>query len=187
MKNTFSKLFLLVAIVAATVTFTNAQNQPKQDATPPAKCNHDMKQGQGACCPKTSCDIPDLTADQKTKMEDLTLQHIKAVTPLKNQLKEKQAKINSLLDVEKPDMVAINAAIDEMTVVTNQLIKKKAEHKLAIRNLLTDKQKIVFDAKSDLFDGMGCCMGGGPGKGGNDKCEKGQGYHQDEQNCPHHK
>jgi Spy/CpxP family protein refolding chaperone len=184
MTTKFSKLFFVVALIAATYTFSYAQNQPKQEPAPQAKCSP----GQPGCCPKGFMDIPDLTADQKTKLEDLKLKHLKEVTPLKNQLTEKKAKINTLLDAEKTDMAALNAAIDEMTAVTNQLIKKKAEHKLAVRNILTDKQKIMFDAKSDLFD-KGCCPGDGHGKGNKEKCGDGDGhgYHHGGHDCPQHK
>lgn len=189
MTNKFSKLFLVVALIAATVTFANAQNQPKQqDQQPPAKCNHDMKPGQPNSCPKAYFGIPDLTPDQIAKIDDLKLQHTKDVTPLKDLLKEKQARINTLLDAEKSDMGAVNAAIDEFTSITNQLIKKKAEFRLAVRNLLTDKQKIVYDSKSDLFADNGCCMDG-LGKNGSDKCTPGQGAGQGPagHNCPQHK
>jgi Spy/CpxP family protein refolding chaperone len=184
MKNQFSKLFLAVVLIATTVTFTNAQNQSKQDAPPPQKCNHDMKPGEG-CCAKGYFGIQDLSVDQKTKIDDLKLQHMKDVTPLKDQLKEKQARINTLMDAEKTDMAAVNAAIDDLTVTTNQLIKKKAEFKLAIRNVLTDKQKIVYDAKSELFND-GCCMEGGKKDA---KCGPGNGPGPGpmDHKCPDHK
>jgi Spy/CpxP family protein refolding chaperone len=188
MTNKISKFFLVVTLIAATFTFTSAQNQPKQpDQPPPPKCNHDMKPGQPNSCPKAYFGIPDLTPDQMTKIDDLKLQHMKEVTPLKDQLKEKQARINTLLDAEKSDMGAVNAAIDEFTNITNQLIKKKAEFRLAVRNILTDKQKIIYDSKSDLFADNGCCMDG-MGKKGNEKCGPGPGPGAGpDHKCPDHK
>lgn len=191
MTNKISKLFLVVTLIAATFSFTYGQNQPKQqDAQPPAKCNHDMKPGQPNSCPKAYFGIPDLTPDQISKIDDLKLQHTKDVTPLKDQLTEKQARINTLLDAEKSDVGAVNAAIDEFTSITNQLIKKKAEFRLAVRNLLTDKQKIVYDSKSDLFADNGCCMEGGMKdgmKGGKCSPASDQGQGPAGHNCPQHK
>jgi Spy/CpxP family protein refolding chaperone len=180
-----TKLFLVGMLMATTLTFSYAQNQPKQQDPPPTMCNHDMKVGQPGGCLNAYFGIMDLTPDQKTKIDDLKLQHMKVVTPLKDQLKEKQAKINTLLDADNSDPIAINTAIDEFTNITNQLIKKKAEFQISIRNILTDKQKIVFDSKSDLFDN-GCCMDSGMKDG---KCPKGQNHGQmpEEHNCPHHK
>lgn len=187
MINKISKLLLSISLIVAAYSFTNAQNQPKQQTQQPAKCNHDMMMsGQPNSCPKSYFGIPDLIPDQTTKIDDLKLQHIKDVTPLKDQLKEKQARINTLLDADKSDMVSINAAIDEFSGITNQLIKKKAEFRLSIRNILTDKQKIIYDSKSDLFSENGCCPDGE--KKGN-KCGSGQMQNQNhgEHNCPQHK
>jgi len=186
MTNKIIKLFIVVALITATATITTAQNQTKaQNQQEPPKCNHEMKPGQPNSCPKADFGIPDLTPEQTTKLDDLKLQHIKEVTPLKDQMKEKQARINTLLDAEKSDMVAINSAIDEFTGISNQLLKKKAEFKIAIRNLLTDKQKIVYDSKSDLFDDDGCCAEGA-GKNGMEKCGPGGPKHAEHEG-PQHK
>jgi Spy/CpxP family protein refolding chaperone len=168
MKRSFLKITLVASIIFATISYASAQ-KPQNNPEPP-KGSHEMKPGQP--CEKGSMCLPDLSPEQQTKLEDLKMQHIKDVTPLKNQLKEKQARINTLMDAEKPDMAAINAAIDDFTAITNQLVKKKAEMQLAVRNILTDKQKIMFDAKSDLFKGDGPCMEGKEGRG---KCCKGKG------------
>jgi Spy/CpxP family protein refolding chaperone len=186
MTNKISKLLLVVALIVASFTFTFAQNQPKPQ-NPQQPGAHDMKPGQPNSCPKAYFGIPDLTPDQMTKIDDLKLQHIKEVTPLKDQLKEKQARINTLLDAEKSDMGAVNTAIDEFTNITNQLIKKKAEFRLSVRNILTDKQKIIYDSKSDLFADKGCCMDGS-GKKGNEKCGPGPGPGAGpDHKCPDHK
>ena len=185
MTNRISKLLLVGTFIVAAFSFTYAQNQPKQqDAQTAPKCSHDMMGQSGNCC-KAYFGINDLTPDQKTKIDDLKLQHLKDVTPLKDQLKEKQAKINTLLDGDKSDLVAVNAAIDEFTGITNQLIKKKADFRLAVRNILTDKQKIVYDSKSDLFADMDCCKEGMMKDG---KCGGGnQGQNPGPHNCPQHK
>jgi Spy/CpxP family protein refolding chaperone len=188
MTNKISKLFLVVSVILATLTFANAQNQPKpQNGQEPPKCNHDMKPGQPGSCPKAFFGIQDLSPEQKTKIDDLKLLHMKEVTPLRNQLNEKQARINTLMAAENADMGAINSSIDDFNAITNQLLKKKAEFKLAIRNVLTDKQKIIYNSKFDLFDDEGCCAEGF-GKKGPDKCGPGgPGPKPEDHNIPEHK
>ena len=92
--------------------------------------------------------LPNLTDDQKTKMKDLRLAHMKEVQPLQNQLGELRAKQRTLTTAEKPDMKLINANIDEITKVQSQLMKSQAQMKQQIRALLTDEQRIAFDNKN---------------------------------------
>lgn len=63
-------------------------------------------------------------------------------------------------------------------------MKKRAEFKLAVRNVLTDKQKIIYDSKSNLFDGKAGCMNAGKRNAfGSGEHGKNMG----EKNCPLHK
>ena len=90
--------------------------------------------------------IPNLTEEQKTKIKDIHLALSKEVQPLRNRLGELKAKQHTLTTSDKPDMIAINANIDEITKVTNQLMKSKAAHHQQIRALLTDEQKVWLDS-----------------------------------------
>lgn len=89
--------------------------------------------------------IPNLTEDQKTKIKSLQLTHFKEIRPLKNQLGELKAKERTLTSVDKPDMKAINANIDEITKVQNEIMKARESHHQQIRALLTDEQRVYFD------------------------------------------
>jgi Spy/CpxP family protein refolding chaperone len=115
-----------------------------------------------AGCKPGFYNLPGLTQEQTKKMDDLRIAHMKEVTPLKRQIDEKKARINTLTVAEKPDMAAINQAIDELGAIKMQLLKKKAQFHQDIRALLTPEQKVLFDAKADIFK-KGCC-GGGMGK-----------------------
>jgi Spy/CpxP family protein refolding chaperone len=89
--------------------------------------------------------IANLTEEQKGKIKDLRLAHFKEMQPLKNQLGELRAKEKTLTTAEKPDMKLINANIDEISKVQNQLMKSRAQIHLQIRALLTDEQRMEFD------------------------------------------
>jgi Spy/CpxP family protein refolding chaperone len=94
--------------------------------------------------------IPNLTEDQEKKLRELRTPHAKEVLPLKNQLSEKRAHLKTLQTVEKADLNAINATIDDMAQLQSQLMKKNAAHTQAIRKLLTDDQRIAFDTRASV-------------------------------------
>ena len=139
-------ILLLGAIMAAGFT-ANAQN-----------CGKGMGMGMGA--PKMnpdslqSCNIPNLTPDQQKKIYDLRVAHIKAVTPLRNQLAEKYAHLKTLESAEKPDLNAINKTIDEIVSIKGQLMKSRAAHRADVSALLTDEQKVFFNAHQGMGNRM---------------------------------
>ena len=90
--------------------------------------------------------IPNLTEEQKTKIKDIHLALSKEVQPLRNQLGELKARQKTLSTLDNPDMKAINANIDEITKVMNQLMKSRAAFRQKVRALLTDEQKVWFDS-----------------------------------------
>jgi len=94
-------------------------------------------------------EIPNITDEQKAKIKELRLAHLKEVQPLKNQMGELKAKQKTLSTAEKPDMKLINANIDDITKVQNQIMKSGAQLNQQIRALLTDEQRIAFDMKKD--------------------------------------
>ena len=122
---------------------------------------------------KADCRIPNLTDEQQQKINDLRVKHIKDVTPLKNELGEKKARMRTLQSAEKPDLNAINKLIDEMAAVRAQIQKKAAAHRVEVASLLTDEQKVFFNARQGRTCDKGMTRGGGKRGLGN---ERGPGY-----------
>lgn len=89
--------------------------------------------------------IPDLTEEQKQKMETVHLAVQKDILPIKNQINEKEAKLKTLQTADKVDMKSIYAVIDEVSGLKSKIAKRQAEAHQSIRELLTDDQRIVFD------------------------------------------
>jgi Spy/CpxP family protein refolding chaperone len=116
--------------------------------------------------------IPNLTADQKTKIETLKIKHIKEVTPLRNELDEKRAHLKTLESMEKVDRDAINKTIDEITALQGKIMKMKVNHRLDVAALLTDEQKVFFNSHRegrDRDDERGMERGKGRGRGHMDR------------------
>lgn len=133
-------------------------------------------QGQGYVCNN----IPGITEEQKTKMQDLRLIQMRERQTNQNQLREKRAHLISLQSAEKADMNVINKTIDEITTLQNAQWKKRAAHKQAVRNVLTDEQKVYYDAQSGR-KGYGrrngnCNNGRRQGRGYGAGYGNGQGY-----------
>lgn len=97
--------------------------------------------------------IPDLTDAQKDAMETLRLDHMKAVQPLHNEIAEKQARLRTLQTADKVNMVEVNRVIEDVGALHTRIMKLKAAHHQEIRSLLTDEQRVFFDAHGPRHQG----------------------------------
>lgn len=157
--------FLGSSLLAQTTTKTDDKT-----TNTPICCNGKMWQ-----------DIPDLTSDQSKKIEELQIAHLKEVNQTKTQVAEKRAHLKTLQAADKVDNAAINKTIDEITALQNDLMKKNEAHRQAVRNVLTDKQRVVFDAKNcgKMHGKNGNCCGGNSnmnGEGCGHQHREGNGY-----------
>ena len=129
-----------LAIMTFALMLTSAGNVLAQTETGQGRGKgHDFGKGMES-------GIPNLTEEQKSKIKEINLVHFKEMQTYRNQLGELKAKERTLTTADKPDMKAINANIDEITKVQNQLMKGQAAHHQQIRALLTDEQRLWFDS-----------------------------------------
>lgn len=135
-------LFLVVLLANMNAIVLRSQTSAKSE---------DTVENLLCCTGKVQYNIPDLTDEQKKRIEDLQLAHMKEVNKTKAQLSEKQAHLRTLQLADKTDNAAINKTIDEITALKNDLMKKHEAHRQAVRSLLTEKQKVVFDAKGTNY------------------------------------
>lgn len=131
---------IVVVMLGLTMGLASAQNAPHK--------GFGMKEDIQGKKPYHGEMIPGLTEDQKAKIKDLRIAFMKEIQPIHNQMGELKAKQKSLTSVDKPDMKAINSNIDEITKLQNQLMKATVNHRMQVRNLLTDEQKLIFDTHS---------------------------------------
>lgn len=123
------------------------------------------------------CMIPGLTEDQQKKIDALKVNHQKQMLDLKNQIREKEARLITLTTGDKINKDEAFKIIDEISVLKATREKAKLDHRLAIRSLLTDEQKLWFDMHQEgkgmkhggmgMHNGMGSgnCQGQGQGHG----------------------
>jgi len=90
--------------------------------------------------------IPDLTDEQKEQIEEIQTVTQKTTTLLRSQLNTLSAELDELLIAENPDRNAIDKKMDEIAKVRTELHKKRIDARLKIRALLTEEQRVHFDA-----------------------------------------
>jgi len=79
--------------------------------------------------------IPNLSEEQQAKMDELRTKHLKEVTPLRNELNEKRARLQTLESAEKIDINAINKTIDEIAQLRANIMKKGAAHRAEVSSI----------------------------------------------------
>lgn len=89
--------------------------------------------------------IPDLTPDQLSKIEKLRLEHQKEMLPIRTKMQALRLDLRTMI-MEEQDQKKIDDKIEEIGKIRTELMKKQVKHRLAIRSLLTDDQKVYFDA-----------------------------------------
>jgi len=115
------------------------------------------------------CDILNLSDEQEKKINDLRTAHLKEMIPVNNNLKLKAAELRILTTADKIDQKAIDKKIDEIYLLKAEKARKAEAHRQAVRAMLTDDQKVIFDSKLH-----------GKGPKGNPGCPGGGTY----SNCP---
>lgn len=103
--------------------------------------------------------IPDLTDEQQEQIENLRIEHLKAMKPIKDQIAEKRVQLRTMSTAEKVDMAKVNAIIDEIGILTTQLLKERINHQQSIRKMLTEKQRVIFDSMPQRMRGEGRGLG----------------------------
>lgn len=87
----------------------------------------------------------DLTEDQQAALKELQTTHFNTMKPLRAKLMELRARERTLLAQEDVDQKAVNSLIDEETELMNQMKKLRIEHRLSVRDILTDEQQMNLE------------------------------------------
>jgi Spy/CpxP family protein refolding chaperone len=110
----------------------------------------------------------DLTEGQQETLKSLQQEHYKTMRPLRNKMTELRAHERTLMSAEQIDQNSVNKVIDEQTELTNQMRKLQLDHRLAVRELLTEEQLMQLDMQRDQrqrFNHRGNERWGSPRKG----------------------
>lgn len=151
----FGKVMLLITLSFIAI---NTQAQRGYDGMPPG-----MRHSQDSM--RQAHNRLNLTDDQEKKISELRTAHQKEMTAFRNDMAIKEAELQKYRSADKPDMTQINKSIDEIGKLRTDMQKKRVTHELAVRNLLTDEQKAIYDTRrGSISQGFGKDMNGYRGK-----------------------
>jgi len=100
--------------------------------------------------------IPNLTAEQSSKIQALQKAHLDETTPLQQDLLKKKTELRSLWVTPNPDQAKITALQKEILNLQSKLQEKGTNTSLEIRKVLTPEQQAQMAASGH---GMGRGMG----------------------------
>ena len=180
-----TKLILLVLAFLCVASIAAAQTRPEPPMLGKPVAGHPMAG-------------PNLTDEQKAKMDDLRVKHMKEVEPLKAELQKQHSALKLEITADKFNESKVKSIQAEIAKVRNDLAGKMVLHLRAVRDLLTPEQQKKFDARvlsgkgpgAGMQRGMGrgAGMGRGMGMGGGKGMEPGMGMHRgmkmDRCDCP---
>jgi Spy/CpxP family protein refolding chaperone len=89
--------------------------------------------------------IPDLTEDQKEKIEKLNLEFEKKTLQKHNLIGEKEAQLRTAITQSDVVLDKTDKLIDEISSLRSEIRKERVRTDAKIRELLTDDQKVMFD------------------------------------------
>lgn len=93
-----------------------------------------------------NCFYEQLTDSQKLQVDAIKLESDKKIVEFKADLKIKKAELDKLLIAENPVKKAIDAKIDEISVIKAKIQKEKVDHRLKVREILSPEQRAKFDS-----------------------------------------
>ncbi len=88
-----------------------------------------------------------LSDEQQAQIAKLKLDYKKKKYPLKAKLKQAKVDLALLMTEDNPSQKNINKKIDEIVQLKSQKMRLKANHKIAVRKLLNENQRVKFDMK----------------------------------------
>ncbi len=136
----FTLALLFVSLVSADVIAQKKSAESKQEKERPMRQDQMKERGQN---PRS---MKGFTKEQKEEIKELRFEHLKATTPLKNELNVLRARQKSLMAGNNPDQAQINLVIDDIAQVNAQLLRLDADHQMKFRAILTEEQRVKMDA-----------------------------------------
>jgi len=108
--------------------------------------------------------LPDLTEEQQNKIEELRLNFQKEMSPERIKVSKLRLELKELLIADKPDLGKINSQLEDINKQRLKMEKARIKHRLEVRELLTEKQRLIFDQYRPGANDFGWRRGGRPGR-----------------------
>jgi Spy/CpxP family protein refolding chaperone len=126
---------MLIAVIALSGLSIGLMAQPRESNPRFEPGNHQKN------------DMLVLSEEQKAEIKQIHLDMAKEIQPLKDEMKINKARINALIHKDNPDMKEIVSLVEANGRILTQVQVKEIESRIRIRALLTNDQKVIFDAR----------------------------------------
>lgn len=143
------KLSILTALFLGLSISTSAQQRSNDADRPRIDRQEQMKKmhaNQRQHRPARMIMRLDLNEEQTKQIEEIRLSGQKEMLPLRNLLREKNARLQTLTTSEKYDQSAVDQIVDEISEIRADMLSMRITHRQQIREILTEEQRIKFDA-----------------------------------------
>ena len=143
MKNQGIRSITVLAIAMVMSISVNAQNSGGKGMGTRGQAYGQGGQGYG----QHVQNFLNLSDAQKEELKTLRVKHYKEMKPIRAEMGELGARQYTLMSQEEVDVKSVNKLIDEKTSLMNEMQKKKVNHQLAFREILTDEQQMMLGQK----------------------------------------
>lgn len=136
-------LFLGLSISSSAQQRSNDADRPRIDRQEQMK---KMRMNQQQPHPARMIMRLNLNEEQIKQIEEIRLSGQKEMLPLRNLLREKNARLRTLTTSDTYDQNAIDQIIDEISKIRADMLNMRITHRQEVRMVLTDEQRIKFDS-----------------------------------------
>ncbi len=134
-------------------------------AQPEARRNGQQRGPQGGDCKMKMEERLNLNETQQKQIDQLRLSHRSTTQDYRNELDIKQAQLKAAVSKDPISDKKINALVSDINDLNGKLFAARVKHKLEVRALLDEDQKVVFDDMGyDRGQGRGYGRKGGPNR-----------------------
>lgn len=114
--------------------------------------------------------MPAFTEEQQEKMQEIKASFETERVELVNRIKVMHLEMRDIVTSDDPDFGKLERMIDDISGARAEMMKIRVRQHVAVRKILTDDQKVLFDEGFGRQMGEGMCghpgaMGGKPGGG----------------------
>lgn len=88
----------------------------------------------------------DLSEEQETQAKAFYSQMKEKTTPIQLDVTAKEVRLQKLMIADKIEENTVFAMVDEISALKAQIRKARLQNKIKLRSILTDDQRVIFDA-----------------------------------------
>lgn len=144
MKFRLAKMGVALALIMGGLTVAVAAGKDGTPTDPPAANKAPLMEMPDEMGPMPMMD--NLTDKQREQIKTIHTQTKAAILPIRANLQEREARLNTLMIADKADMSQIQASVTEISDLKGKIMLERVKSQQEIRKVLTPEQRTQFDA-----------------------------------------